>query len=405
MGYTKEAIKGISWLGAFRLFTRALSFLRIIIIARILSPAQFGVYGIAALVLSFIEILTETGINVFLIQNKENISKYINTAWIVSIIRGVIISFLIFFSSFFISTFFKSPDALTLLMLISTVPLIRGFINPSVARFQKELQFHKEFYYRSSIFLVETIISVVLVIVMKNPIALIYGLIGGAIFEVVISLLLIKPVPIIEFNENIFKGIIARGKWVTGAGIFGYLFQNADNAVVVKMLGTGALGIYDMAYSISTLPLNEISDIIARVTFPIYVRISDDKKRLRRAYFKTVILTVLLTLPIILLLLLFPVQLILLFLGANWIQAADILKVLAIYAMLSILGSPSGAVFYAVKKQKYLTFISIVSFVVMIISIFPLINQFGLIGAGLAVISGSLAALTFMTYYLIKVLK
>ena len=70
MGYTKEAIKGVSWLGAFRLFARVLSFLRTIIVARILSPAQFGVYGIAALALSLIEILTETGINVFLVQNK-----------------------------------------------------------------------------------------------------------------------------------------------------------------------------------------------------------------------------------------------------------------------------------------------------------------------------------------------
>ncbi|MDP2585885.1 MAG: lipopolysaccharide biosynthesis protein [Candidatus Levybacteria bacterium] len=405
MGYTKEAIIGVSWLGAFRLFTRALSFLRTIIVARILSPAQFGVYGIAALVLSLVEILTETGINVFLIQNKDNIGKYVSTAWIVSIIRGALISSLIFSSSFFVAGFFKSPDALALLMLVSVVPLIRGFINPSVAKFQKDLQFHKEFYYRSGIFLVETIVAILLIIVMKNPIALIYSLIAGAIFEVTISLLFIKPVPIIEFSKKIFKEIISRGKWITGAGIFSYLFQNADNAVVGKTLGTGALGIYDMAYSISTLPLNEISDIVARVTFPVYVRMSDDKRRLRRAYIRTILLTVGLVSPILLLLLLFPEQLILLFLGEKWIQAADVLRVLAIFAMFSILGSPSGAVFYAVKKQKYLTVISFVSFVVMIVSIFPLINQFGLVGAGIAAILGSLAALPFMIFYLIKVLR
>ena len=144
MGYTKEAIKGVSWLGAFRLFARVLSFLRTIIVARILSPAQFGVYGIAALALSLIEILTETGINVFLVQNKDNIGKYISTAWVVSIIRGILISFLIFSSSFFVAEFFKNPDTLALLMLVSVVPLIRGFINPSVVKFQKDLQFHKD---------------------------------------------------------------------------------------------------------------------------------------------------------------------------------------------------------------------------------------------------------------------
>ncbi|MDO8658942.1 MAG: oligosaccharide flippase family protein [Candidatus Levybacteria bacterium] len=405
MGYTKEAIKGFSWLGAFRLFTRTLSFLRTIVIARILTPSHFGVYGIAAIVLSLVEILTETGINVFLVQKKENINKYISTAWVVSIIRGVLISTLIFFSSFFVAAFFRSPDALPLLILVSVVPLIRGFINPSIARFQKDLHFRKEFYYRSGIFLIETIVSIVLVIAMKNPIALIYSLIVGAVFEVVMSLLIVKPVPIIEFNKKIFGEIFSHGKWVTGAGIFGYLFQNMDNVVVGKILGTRALGIYDMAYSIATLPLNEISDIVARVTFPIYVRISDDKERLRRAYIRTIILTILLSSPILLLFLLIPSQLILLFLGPNWTQAVDVLIVLAIYAMLSVLGSPTGAVFYAVKKQKYLTVISIVSFVVMIASIFPLINQFGLVGTGIAVILGSLATLPFMIYYLIKVLR
>lgn len=405
MGYTREAIKGFSWLGAFRLFTRALSFLRTIIVGRILSPTQFGVYGIAALVLSLIEILTETGINVFLIQNKENIGKYISTAWIISIIRGVLIFSLIFSSSFFVAGFFKSPDALALLMLVSLVPLIRGFINPSVAKFQKDLQFHKEFYYRSGVFLIETITAISLIVIIKNPIALIYSLISGAIFEVIMSLLFINPVPIMKFSKKIFKEIISQGKWITGAGIFSYLFQNADNAVVGKTLGTGTLGIYDMAYSISTLPLNEISDIVARVTFPVYVRMSDDKKRLRWAFTKTIILTSLLVFPILLLFLLFPEQLILLFLGANWIQATNILRILAIFAIFSILGSPSGALFYAVKKQKYLTIISIVSFVVMIVSIFPLINQFGLVGAGIAVILGSFAALPLMIYYLIKVLR
>lgn len=405
MGYTREAIKGISWLGAFRLFTRILSFLRTIIIARILSPSQFGVYGIATLLLSLIEILTETGINVFLIQKKEDIERYINTAWIVSIVRGFLISAVIIISAGFVSDFFRNSEVFPLLMLISVVSFIRGFINPSVVKFQKELNFNKEFYYRSSIFLVETLASVLLLLVIKNPIALIYGLLAGAVFEVIISFIFVNPKPTFNFNRKTFKEIVSRGKWITGAGIFGYLFQNGDNVVVGRVLGTGPLGIYDMAYSISTLPLNEISDIVARVTFPVYVKISDDKKRLRRAYIRTILLTTVLVSPMLLLLLLFPKELILLFLGSNWIQAADILRVLAVFAMLSILGSPSGAVFYAVKKQKYLTVISIISFFVMIASIVPLISQFGLIGAGFAAMLGSLATIPFMTYYLIKVLK
>src|SRR3990167_7344642 len=95
MGYKTDAFKGISWIGILRASTRGITFVRLAILARILSPAQFGVFGIATLVLSLLEIITETGINVFLIQKKD-IKSYINSAWIVSIVRGFIIAIFLF---------------------------------------------------------------------------------------------------------------------------------------------------------------------------------------------------------------------------------------------------------------------------------------------------------------------
>ncbi len=405
MGYTKETIKGLSWLGAFRLFTRSLSFLRTIIIARILSPYQFGVYGIAIFILALIEVLTETGINVFLVQKKDIIDKYVDTAWVVSILRGGLISAAIFVSSFLVAGFFKNQQVLPLLFLVSLVPLIRGFINPSIAAFQKDLKFHKEFYYRSSIFFVESLVAVALIILIRDPIALIYGLIAGALFEVAISFLFVKPVPSIKFDKSIFYEIVTHGKWVTGAGIFGYLFQNADNMVVGKILGVASLGIYDMAYTIAILPLTEFSEIVARVTFPVYVKISDDKQRLKRAYIKTSIITALLISPLLLIFLLFPTQLISIVLGPKWVSVGSILRILAIFAFINMLGSPTGAIFYSVGKQKYLTIISAISFFVMIAIIIPLIKILGLAGGAYAVLISSLIMFPFQLYFLFKSLS
>ena len=88
MGYLKDTIKGLSWMTALRAVTRGLAVVKIAILARILLPSQFGNYGIALLVLGFLEVLTETGINVFLIQEKDDPQKYLNSAWVVSIARG-----------------------------------------------------------------------------------------------------------------------------------------------------------------------------------------------------------------------------------------------------------------------------------------------------------------------------
>src|SRR3989344_8426054 len=127
MGYTKDTIKGISWIGVLRFSTRGVSFFRTVVLARLLSPIQFGVFGIAILITALLEVLTETAVNVFLIQEKEDIEKYINSAWVISILRGILISILILLSSKFVSDFFHSPESLFLLQLISLVPLIRGF--------------------------------------------------------------------------------------------------------------------------------------------------------------------------------------------------------------------------------------------------------------------------------------
>src|SRR3990170_5219376 len=139
MGYFKTAVSAISWSVTQRWLIRGLTFVRIAILARLLLPAQFGVFSIAALVLGLLEVFTETWINVFLIQEKGDIDSYINTAWVISILRGFFIGGTMALFSPLISKFFHSPDALTILLAMSVVPIVRGFINPSIAKLQKHL--------------------------------------------------------------------------------------------------------------------------------------------------------------------------------------------------------------------------------------------------------------------------
>src|SRR5512146_132535 len=107
MGYFKDTLRGISWMTALRGLMRGLAVIKIAILARILSPSQFGNYGIALLVLGFLEVLTETGINIFLIQKKDDTQKYLDSAWVVSIIRGILISGLILLASPYVASFFN----------------------------------------------------------------------------------------------------------------------------------------------------------------------------------------------------------------------------------------------------------------------------------------------------------
>lgn len=403
MGYTRDTVKGISWIGGLRVITRVISYLRTAIIARILSPAQFGIFGITTIILSLLEIITETGINAFLIQHNEDIKKYINTAWIISIIRGLIIAMLIFFSAPLIASFFGTQEATFPIRLISVVPLLRGFINPAVVQFQKDLHFHKEFYYRVAIFFVESLSSIILVFMLKSPTALVWGLIIGALFEVSISYVFVKPYPKPIFNFEIGKHIFHRGKWLTLTGIFTYLFHNGDNIVVGKVLGAAPLGIYDMAYKLSSIPITEISVVINQVTFPIYVKIGHDKKRLWAAFIKTISLVSIVCIFIGIGLFFFANEIVQIILGPKWLSAIPVLKVLVLYGVVRGIASTADSLFIGLKKQEYITIINLSGLVVLAIIIIPMVRSYGLIGVGYSVTFATLATIPFVLYFLRKI--
>ena len=384
MGYLKDTIRGFSWLIGFRGFSRLMTFLRTIILARILLPTQFGVYGVAVMVLAFLEIITETGINIFLVQEKKEIDEYLDTAWIISIFRGIIVSLLIILTTPFIVSFFKVPDAQPLLYLVSLVAVIRGFINPSIVKFQKHLKFNKYFWFRSSIIFVETFTVILLAAITKSTASLVIGLIAGSLLEVIFSLIFISPRPKFIFKVKQLKTIVSRGKWITFAGIFNYLSSQGDDAVVVKILNTTSLGFYQMAFKLSTLPVSEVGDVVGKVTFPVYVKIAQDKKRLKRAYLKTLFTITSLVIPLGIVLYLFPEKIISVVLGNNWLAAAPALKVLALYGVIRAISGSAYSLFLSLKKQKLITLITFIRLIILAIFIIPLTLKQGIIGAAQA---------------------
>lgn len=403
MGYTKAVIKGISWVAGLRFTTRIISFLRIAILARILTPSEFGLVGIASLSLSLIDTFTETGINIFLIQEGE-IRKYISTAWIISIVRGLIIGLIIIALTPIIVAFFKVPSAYFILMLISLVPLIKGFINPSVILFQKELKFKNEFLYRILIFFFDSLTAVILAFITKSAVSIILGLIVGASLEVFLSFKFFELRPRLLFNKTIFKEIITRGKWVTTSGIFNYLYHNIDNSVVGKVLGATQLGLYDMIYKISIIPITEVADVLSKVTFPVYAKIANDRSRLKVAFGKSFIVTLFASGLLGILFFLFPKPIILLFLGEKWIMAAPVLKILSIFGVVRAVSGSASALFFATNKQGYVSIVTFASFLAMLILVIPLTNQFGLTGTAYSAVFSSLIVLPIIGYFLLKIL-
>lgn len=403
MGYKKDVIKGVSWYGILRITTKVIGFLEAIVLARILAPEQFGAYAVALLALGLLEVLTETGVNIFLVQEK-NIDQYISSAWIVSILRGIIIMFILLLTAPLIANFFHSPESLSLLYFISFVPLIRGFINPSIVKFQKDLLFGKDFWFRGAILIIDTAVSIIVTVLTQNPIGIVIGLLVGVFVETFLSYFIVSPRPRFQIEKNYISKIFHRGKWITASTVFDYLFHNADNIVVGRLLGAASLGVYQLAYSIAVMPLTEIGKVFLHVVMPILVKISNDSSRLKSAFLKTVLSIAIITFIPSLIIISFP-QLFVWMLGEKWSALTTVLPVLAALGFIKSLSSAPYTLFLSSKKQEYTTVVTMVTIVGLIISIVPFVQAYGLFGAGLSALIGSILAIPFMVFYTMRILR
>ncbi len=388
----KDAKRGVLWIGGYRAATRIFSIFRTALLARLLTPSQFGVYGIAVLILSLLEIVTETGINTVLIQKKGNINEFIDTAWVVSILRGTVIALLLIVAAPIIASFFHSPEAQNLLYLTALVPFFRGFINPALVNFQRDLRFKTEFFLRTTLFVIDSSVAIILTILTGSPYSLIWGLIAGVICELIFSHIVIKPRPRLVFHSEKIRYVLSRGKWMTFTGLMDYLYQNGDNIVVGRLLGTGPLGFYQASYQYATAPVTEVSNILSRVAFPVFVKINNDKKRLHTAFLKMIATISLVVVPFGILLMIFSRQIILILLGPNWIEAAPLLAVLALVGIVRSIVLSVYALFLAQEKQELVTVVSMTGAITMLVTIPFFISIFGLIGACYASLIGSVVS-------------
>ena len=405
MGFLKQTLKGVGWMGRLRGISRVISLGKTVALARLLTPAEFGVFGIVVLTLALLEIFTETGVNAVLIQLKEKIEDFVDTAWVVSIIRGILIAFLMIISAPFLAKFFTAPAAVSLLILAAIIPFIRGFINPAIVSFQKELKFQKEFILRSITLLTDLIVSLVLVLLFRSVAGLIWGITASALMEVLFSFLWLPTKPGLKFEKEKFLTILSFGKWVTLSGIFSYLADRIDDIFVGRVLGVASLGIYQMAFKISNLSFTEITNVTSKVTFPVYSKIGGDKQRLKRAYLRTLSAIVLPSLFISSLLFLFPHQLIKIFLGSRWLGAAAPLRILALFGLIRATGSSAAPLFLSVGKPKLMAKITGIKFLILSLLLVPLSLKFQLIGTSLAVLFSSLSIQPIVWINVIKILK
>ena len=386
---SQRVVRGGFWVFLLRITQQLFNFVRLVILARILSPNDFGLMGIALLTMATLDTFSQTGFQQALIQKKEDIKPYLDSAWTVLVLRGFILFAILFSIAPYVASFFNATEAKLIIQVIGLAILFQAFTNIGVVYFQKELEFNKQFIYQISGTLADFAVAISAALILRSVWALVFGLLAGNAVRCFVSYLIHPYRPHLSFDFGKAKELFGFGKWILGTSIITFLFNQGDDAFLGKVLGVTVLGFYQMAYRIGQLPVTEFAKVISQVTLPAYSKLQDDRTKLKEGFFKTLNITSFIMIPLAGGISILAPEFTKIFLGEKWMPIIPALRILVIAGTIRALINIGGILYQGIGKPYINLKVSLIRLFTMAITIYPLTVFFGMPGVALAVVLGN----------------
>nr|WP_197431187.1 oligosaccharide flippase family protein [Halorubrum sp. CBA1125] len=246
---TEQTVKSGIWATVTNILDRGLQLLMIAILARMLTPADFGLLGIALLTLTAFKRFSNIGFDQALIQKASgNVDSYLNTYWGIEILRGIVLAGILLLIAPLVAAFFSEPRATPILRVIALTPLLLGLRNPGIVYFRKNLEFHKQFVYTMSGSVTNFVVALAVALATQSVWALVLGYVASDAARLLASYAIHGYRPWPEFDFDVARDLFGFGKWITGSESVYFLINQGDDAVIGWVLSAASLGLYQVAY-------------------------------------------------------------------------------------------------------------------------------------------------------------
>lgn len=403
-GIGKSFSQGLVLFYLLRIGTRVISSLRLIVLARFLSPTDFGLMGVVLLVLSLLEILSTTGFDQALIQKRTDVISYFDTVWYFSIVRGLILGAFIYILAPVAGVFFKEPLSVPLLRVMALSPVLVGFKSPGLIEVNRELKFKKLVIFDFSRSVIVAVVAGIAAYLVRNAYALIIASLLDSILLSLSSFFIYPYCPGFGFKVDKVKELWGYGRWVFGSKIAHYLFNDGDDWIVGRLLGSQALGFYQTAYNFGCAPMTEITGVFSRVAFPTFSSIQSDHEKSRLAYLKILQIIMFLSTPVALGIFSVAQDGVAIFLGSKWLPMVTSLQILVFWGWIRSFRATTGPLLLANGRPDAVTKFTIVKVIILAVLIFPFSNRWGYIGTSWAVLLASFLELPLIIYSMTNIM-
>lgn len=381
-----RAARGGTWVFGARLADHGLIFVARLLVARWLGPEDLGLYGVALLVVTMVETLTEPGFNAAVVHRDEIDRRHVDVAWTASVVRGTALAAAVALSAPLVADWFSAPDATALIRGMALVVLLRGLVSPAVVLFERELGFRTIALIGLARSMVLCSVTVVLTLATGAVAAIVVASVVAQATHTVLSHR-VRPLRLgFSLDRVVAHDLFSYGRWITGSSVAVFLLLYLDDVVVGAVLGATALATYQMAYQIAALPATEISLLVNRVTFSSFVKLRDDASALARAFLAAYEMVAILAVPIAALIAFEADLLVAALLGDDWSAAVLPLRVLAVWGALRALGAVTTPLLRSVGRPEVVAGFHWMMLLVTSAALWPAVDRWGLDGAAWAVL-------------------
>jgi PST family polysaccharide transporter len=340
----------------------------LVVLARVLTPEEFGLVALALVVIVVLDTVKDLGVTqALVVDGPGEDGERADTAWTIAVAVGVALALLTAAVSPLVADFFAEPGLVALLPLLAVNVPLRALASSHYAIAQRNLDFRTRTQAELADALVRGVASIALALAGFGAYSLVLGyLVGTLAFDAVLWTkvrLRLRP----RIHRGSARRLVGFGSQLTGVDMMAAFNHNVDNAFIGRVLGTTSLGLYSIALRVPELAVRNLGVVAGQILFPAFT--ATQPEAVGRAFRVSLRLMVLISLPVSVALAVLAEPLVLAFFGDQWLGSIDALRVIAITAFASTVSVPAGSAYKAAGRGGLLLMLSVPRAVLLVFAL------------------------------------
>jgi O-antigen/teichoic acid export membrane protein len=344
-------IRSSGWVAIGYGGSHVLGLAALLVLARLLDPSDFGVAALALSLLSPLLLVHSGGMGQALVHRTDLDEPTRASAFLVSLLSSLALFAAAFVLAPLAADLFRTPELAGVLRVMAlTLPLRALAMLPGTA-LERQIDFRGRAGAELTGATARVAVSVVLAAAGYGVWALALGQVGAAAAQTLASWILVPRRPRLRLaNRAAARGLLRYGLPVSGANVASVVSGIADNLIVGRILGAGALGVYAVAFRLASVPAVVVSQVLRTAMFTVLCRVRDDLRAARETYLANVGRIALLSAPVAVVLIVAAEPIVRTLLGERWLAAVTPLRILAGWGLVKAITATSGEVLKAFGK-------------------------------------------------------